>query len=102
VIEYRLISHSSVDLDVGAAFEWYENERAGLGVEFLDELRAAYDHIAEGPLKYQEVSRGIRRALLRRFPYAVYFAIEGEIVVVAAVLHASRDPAEWQRRSRKG
>ena len=81
-----------------AAFEWYENERSGLGLEFLDELRAAYHRIADGPLKYQELRGGIRRALLGRFPYAIYFAIEEEIVVVVAVLHASRDPAEWQRR----
>ena len=96
--EYRLISEPAADLDVEAAFEWYENERPGLGLEFLDELRASYNRIADGPLKYQELRGGIRRALLRRFPYAVYFAIEGDIVVVVAVLHASRDPAEWQRR----
>ena len=68
------------------------------GLEFLDELRATYDRIADGPLKYQLIRSGIRRALLRRFPYAVYFAVEEDILVVLAVLHASRDPAEWQRR----
>ncbi|MFN8625776.1 MAG: type II toxin-antitoxin system RelE/ParE family toxin [Candidatus Binatia bacterium] len=98
MIEYRLISEPPADLDVEAAFEWYENERPGLGAEFLDELRAAYKRIADGPLKYRELRGGIRRALLRRFSYAVYFAIEADIVVVVAVLHASRDPAEWQRR----
>ena len=98
MIEYRLISEPPADLDVEAAFEWYENERSGLGLEFLDELRASYNRIADGPLKYEELRGGIRRALLRRFPYAVYFAIEGGIVVVVAVLHASRDPAEWQHR----
>ena len=98
MIEYRLVSEPPVDLDVEAAFEWYENERPGLGVEFLDELRATYNRIADRPLKYQELRGSIRRALLGRFPYAVYFAIEADIVVVVAVLHASRDPAEWQRR----
>lgn len=98
MIEYRLISEPPADLDVEAAFEWYENERQGLGLEFLDELREGYNRIVAGPLKYEELRGGIRRVLLRRFPYAVYFATEGDIVVVVAVLHASRDPAEWQRR----
>ncbi len=49
---HRLVSAPRVDLDVEAAFEWYENERSGLGLEFLDELRATYDRIADGPLKY--------------------------------------------------
>ena len=67
---YRLIAEPSGDLDVEAAFEWYEKEQAGLGIEFLDELRATYNRIADGPLKYQELRGGIRHALVRRFPYA--------------------------------
>lgn len=98
MIEYRLISEPPADLDVEAAFEWYENERSGLGLEFLDELRATYNRILDSPFKYQELRGNIRRALLRRFPYVVYFAIEGDLIVVVAVLHVSRDPAEWQRR----
>lgn len=96
--EYRLVSEPKADLDIEAAFEWYEKEQPGLGGEFLDELRTTYHRIVDGPFKYQHLRSGIRRALLRRFPYAVYFAVEGTVIVVLAVLHASRDPAEWQRR----
>ncbi len=99
MIEYRLVSEPSVDLDVEAAFEWYENERPGLGAEFLDELRALVITASPTDRSSNQVLRGgIRRALLKRFPYAVYFAIEADIVVVVAVLHASRNPAKWQRR----
>jgi toxin ParE1/3/4 len=98
VTTYRLVAEPRADLDVEAAFVWYESERTGLGLEFLAELRAAYGRVVQGPFGYQVLQAGIRRALLRRFPYAVYFSIDGEIVVVLAVLHASRDPAEWQRR----
>ena len=96
--EYRLVSEPRADLDIEAAFEWYEKEQLGLGREFLHELRATYNRIVEGPFKYQHLRSGVRRALLRRFPYAVYFAVEGTVIVVLTVLHASRDPAEWQRR----
>ncbi len=96
--EYRLVAQPQADLDVAAVFDWYEKEQAGLGREFLDELRATYDRVVDGPLKYQPLRSGIRRALAHRFPYAVYFAVEGEVIVVLAVLHVSRDPAEWQRR----
>jgi len=98
VTEYRLVAEPRVDLDVAAAYQWYENEEPGLGLAFLDQLLATYDRIATGPLQYQDLRSGIRRALLRRFPYAVYFAVEGDFVVVLAILHVSRDPAEWQRR----
>ena len=96
--QYQLRAEPSVDADVEAAFDWYEGEQEGLGLEFVDELRAAYLRIVDGPLKYLELRSGIRRALTKRFPYAVYFSIEETVIVVLAVLHAARDPAEWQRR----
>ena len=86
--EYRLVAGPRADLDIAAAYQRYESERA------------AYDRIAADPLGYQNLESGIRRALLRRFPYAIYFTIEFDIVIVLAVLHVSRDPAEWQRRRR--
>lgn len=97
---YRLVAVPAADRDIEAAFEWYEKEQLGLGREFLDQLRAAYDRIADGPLKYPRLRSKTRRALLRRFPYGVYFSVEKEVVVVLAVLHTSRDPAQWQRRAR--
>jgi plasmid stabilization system protein ParE len=98
VTEYRLVAEPRAELDVAAAYQWYESEQAGLGREFLEELRNAYDRIVEEPLRYQAVRSGIRSALIRRFPYAVYFAVDSDAVVVLAVLHVSRNPAEWQRR----
>jgi len=98
VKSYRIENQPIVDSDVEAAFEWYEGEEPGLGYEFLDEVRATYLRIQDGPLKYQVLRSDVRRALTKRFPYAVYFSIEGDAVVVLAVLHAARNPAEWQRR----
>lgn len=95
---YRLVSEPRADLDIESAFRWYEKEQSGLGLEFLNELRVAYDRIVEGPFKYPHLRSGVRRALLKRFPYIVYFSVEPTVIVVLAVLHASRDPAEWQRR----
>lgn len=95
---HGLLADPRVDLDVEATVRWYERQRPGLGLEFLEELRAAYTRIITRPLGYQDVGLGTRRALLRRFPYAVYYVIGNDVIVVLAVLHASRDPAEWQRR----
>ena len=95
---YKIESDSVVEADIEAAFDWYEGEELGLGLEFLEEVRSAYDRILDRPFKYQDLRSGIRRALTRRFPYAIYFSIEGEVIVILAVLHTARDPVEWQRR----
>jgi plasmid stabilization system protein ParE len=96
--EYRIIADSRADSEVEATFAWYERKRPGLGDEFLDELQAAYTRIVSGPLRYQVLRGGVRHASLRRFPYAVYFTIHGEEMSVFAVVYASCDPSEWQRR----
>jgi plasmid stabilization system protein ParE len=99
VIRYTVEAEPAVEADVEAAFDWYEGEEPQLGFEFLAELRVAYERIVDHPFGYQDIRSGIRRALTRRFPYAVYFSVEGETIVVVAVLSTARDPAEWQRRS---
>ena len=95
---YHLLSDIASDADLEAAFEWYESEQPELGFEFLDEVRAAYTRILDGPFKYQELRSGIRRALTRRFPYAIFFTIEDDLIIVLAILDTARDPAEWQSR----
>ena len=95
---YAIEAEPAVEFDVEAACNWYEGEERGLGFEFLEELRAAYHRILDHPLGYQDLRSGIRRALTRRFPYAVYFSIEEERIVIVAVLSTARDPEEWQRR----
>ena len=95
---YAIEAELAVEADVEAAFNWYEREEPGLGFEFLEELRAAYQRILDHPLGYQDLRLRIRRALTRRFPYAVYFSIEEDIIVIVAVLRTARDPEEWQRR----
>lgn len=49
--QFKLVSDPRADLDIEVAFQWYENEQVGIGIEFLDELRAAYNRIIDGPLE---------------------------------------------------
>ncbi len=61
----RLLSDVASDADIEAAFEWYESEQTGLGLEFLDEVRGAYTRILDAPLKYQELRSGTSADCLR-------------------------------------
>jgi len=68
---YRILSNAASDADIEAAFEWYESEQPGLGLEFLNEIRATHLRILDEPLKYAVLRSGIRRAITRRFPYGI-------------------------------
>ncbi len=81
------------------AVVWYEEQRAGLGEEFVREIDAVISSLAESPLRCPLVFGEVRRAVARRFPYSVYFRMRGEKVIVLAVFHARRDPRAWQSRA---
>jgi plasmid stabilization system protein ParE len=77
--------------DLDEAFQWYETRRAGLGVEFAEDADRQIAWLLRFPLAHPVVLNGIRRAILRRFPYGIYYLVEGETIIVLAVLHLRRD-----------
>jgi plasmid stabilization system protein ParE len=87
------------DQDLASAASWYEQQRAGLGHEFLDDALSAFRLVAERPLSYPLVHRDTRRALMSHFPFGIYFRVEQARIVVLAVIHGSRHPRRWQSRT---
>ncbi len=84
--------------DVVAAKGWYEEQRKGLGELFLDDAFDAIRKAVASPFQYPVVFRHTRRTLLNRFPYAIYYRVKGETVVIVAVVHTRRHPGRWQVR----
>jgi toxin ParE1/3/4 len=85
-------------LDIEEAFRWYERRRRGLGEEFLAAFQSALDGIAAHPEMCAVIHRNTRRVLLRRFPYGIFYPLYGETIVIAACMHAKRQPTTWQSR----
>ena len=84
--------------DALAAYHWYEERSPGLGAEFRLSLDATIHRISTHPFVYPEQHRGLRHTLVRRFPYAVYFRVSEDIILVVAVIHAKRHPAVARNR----
>ena len=95
----QFIVRPAAAADIDEAFLWYEGQRAGLGHDFLSAAQTLIDAIAEHPLSYPVVRRNTRRALLRHFPYSIYYRVYDDIVVVVACMHGRRSPRQWQSRT---
>jgi plasmid stabilization system protein ParE len=80
------------------AFDWYSEQLAGLGLDFLDCVADVLERIGSMPESYQIVFEDVRRAVVRKFPYSVLYRIETDRIVVLAVFHSKRDPKSWQSR----
>jgi len=85
--------------DVADAVQWYEQRAKGLGAEFLQALDTCLAGIQRSPASYTLVHPRIRRALLRRFPYGVFYVVDERRISVIACLHVRRQPAVWKGRT---
>lgn len=95
---FRLVVSDRAAREIGEAFEWYEDQLPGLGGQFVQMLDAQFAVFARSPALYPQTQRGVRRALLPRFPYSVFYASKGEIVSILAVVHTARSPLRWPRK----
>jgi plasmid stabilization system protein ParE len=84
--------------DIADALAWYEQQASGLGLEFLRCVEATLLALQRHPLMYPAVLTHYRRALVRRFPYVIFYDVEPERTVVYAVFHCSQDPSKWKAR----
>lgn len=86
--------------DLREICDWYDDQTLGLTDKFLDELQILIEKIAENPEHFAEKESGARMALLRRFPYKVFFMVNERHakVRVIAVIHRARSPQVWRRR----
>ena len=94
-----LVVQPEAEADIAEAFRWYEEKREGLGLEFVGVVDACLAAIERHPQSYAVVRGQTRRAVLRRFPYSIFYLVDGDRMVVVACVHASRSPATWQRRA---
>ena len=84
--------------DVEDAYLWYLEQDRAVAVGFREAFDAAVALAQEQPRAYEILHRATRRVMLRRFPYGVFYRIEGDTMVVVACMHLTRAPAAWQSR----
>ena len=94
----ELIVSREAESELTETYDWYETRFKGLGAEFLLSVDACFNSILRTPKIYPVVYKNLHRALLRRFPYQVFFLEEGESIVVLAIFHGKCNPKHWQKR----
>jgi toxin ParE1/3/4 len=96
---YNVIVRPEAAREIQEAFDWYEGRSKGLGFDFLRVADACLSSVQRSPTAYQVVHERVRRALLRKFPYALFYLVTNDLIVVLACFHIKRSPADWQRRT---
>lgn len=90
--------HRAARSELDHAARFYDERLPGLGEEFLDEFLAAVRTIERDPGRFRVRQDGVRKCILKRFPFAIYFRTNKENIEVIAVAHGSRRPGYWKQR----
>lgn len=94
----ELIVAPEAEQDLAEAYGWYEGQRVGLGEEFLGCVDGCVEAFRRMPEMHAVIYENYRRALVRRFPYAVFYEFAHDTVTVYCVFQTSQDPEKWMRR----
>jgi toxin ParE1/3/4 len=84
--------------DIREAALWYELREPDLGLRFVREVRSSLESIAENSCRFPTVEKDVRRALVKDFPYSIYFLTNPHDVTIIGVLHQHRRPGMWRKR----
>ena len=95
-----LVFHREAEAELRAAVAYYEGQREGLGTEFQTEVEEATNRIARTPQAFPLYGdQGLRKSLLKRFPYTIFYLELDDRIWIAAVAHQRRRPGYWANRS---
>jgi plasmid stabilization system protein ParE len=97
-VSRRLLFRPEAAEELADAYEWYEARVEGLGSEFVRAVDSCLASIERGPYVYPIIHKEIRRALLRRFPYGIFYIFNDIEIVILACFHVRRDPRKWKKR----
>ena len=90
-MSWQVTIRDAAQSDLREARAWYEGRREGLGDEFLLAVADAMLALEEAPQRHPIYYRDFRRILTDRFPYKIFYRIDGQAVIVYRVLHGARD-----------
>lgn len=97
-MKYRLVFRKVAQAEFDGAAIWYEKQRLGLGIDFIERVEQVLENIANNPTRFPIADGDVHEAQVSRFPYCVYYRVKADHVVILSVFHTSRNPEVWQQR----
>ena len=94
-----ILIRPEAEADIEEAFHWHERQRDGLGSDFLLCVEDGLEKIRKNPEMYPVVHRNVRRLLIRRFPYGIFYVAPSDVTIILSVFHGHHDPRIWNSRS---
>jgi toxin ParE1/3/4 len=99
-MKYNVLILSDAELDIDEAFVWYELHQIGLGKRFYESVDKSVRFISENPLSCSEIYNGLRRFVIKKFPYGIYYRVklENREIQIVGIIHFRRSSKILRKR----
>ncbi len=94
----RLLLEPEAEAEFLEAGRWYAERNPAMAAAFRVSVSRTLEAVERAPQQFPIALRDIRKALVRRFPYVVYYVVLSDVISVIAIIHGRRDPRVWQAR----
>ncbi|MCF8451188.1 MAG: hypothetical protein K9G49_15040 [Taibaiella sp.] len=81
-------------LETIEGYDWYESQKTGLGVSFLEAMDSFYFALLKNPFTHSYFIENVRHGFLQKLPYSAVYEVFGNTIVVYSVFMISQDPAK--------
>jgi plasmid stabilization system protein ParE len=96
-VSQPVVLSAEAQTEFDEAVDWYERQ-AGTGMKFIAQVREVLEGIGMFPEAHAAVHADIRRAVVRRTPYSIFYRVLADRIEVISIFHGRRDPSAWQGR----
>lgn len=97
---YHLKIHPFAELELKETSKWYNLQRENLGKEFIFEIEKTLAQIQHNPKQFAKIRKDVRKAVLKRFPFAIVYSIIDDTIEIYSFFHNSRNPITWKERAK--
>lgn len=95
---YKLLINPFAELELDDAKEWYNLQQDNLGDRFVNKIDKIIIRINENPFQFPKEKKQIRKAVIKLYPYVIFFYVTENVINVFAIFHTSRNPMIWKKR----
>lgn len=95
----KIIILPYAELDIKESINFYKEKSQKTALEFIESLNIAFNKIVDNPQTFPITKTDIRKYIMKKFPFCIYFINKNDIIYILAVFHSKRNPSVWEERN---
>jgi toxin ParE1/3/4 len=95
---FNLDVSDEAENDFDCSYNYYFDQNPKLAGEFFHHINTGLGNIKKSPFTFREVYKGIRKFIVKKFPFVIYFTVDNQTIKIIAIFHTSRNPQIWTGR----